>query len=218
VSERLAAFLTARELDDAAELAVEWSALSPAEQARVRDVLDRIDDPPALRNLLLHPEAIPADLLVSALVTGLHSEDGAIALAAVVGAHRVAGRLSEADRRAVARPVLEHLSVDRNAIIRQRASAAVVVLASERDSQTLMGFLVDLDPVVCHNVRAALVRTLGARGAAAAVSGAARDQVISPQAARFVNDAVDGGSATNHELITRGVLGPQLVPITILES
>lgn len=218
MSGRLVAFLAARELDEAAALAVEWSDLSPQEQARVRDVLSRTDDRLARRNVLLHPGAIPADAVLSALLTGLRSEYDTIALAAVVGSHQVGGRLTGAARQAVAGPVWQLLSAARPAIVRQRASAAMVVLASEQDTEAMIGYLSDPDPVVRHNMRAGLVRTLGPRQAVAALTEANQTGDVAAETVRFVSDAVDGGAATNHQLVVRGVLGPQLVPLTSLEG
>jgi hypothetical protein len=216
--ERLDRFLAAKDLDEVAGLAIGRTELSEAEVAEVRRTVSGKAGPLGRRNLLLHPEVIPSDLVVPALVAGLRAEDRRLVLAAVVGSHRAAGEMAEADRETVAAQLMELLSPPVPAVTRQRVSAALIVLTSSGKATALMPYLGDDDLVVRHNIRAGLVRVLGARGALAAVTEATRAGAVPVEALRFVDEGVDGGAASNHDLILRGVLAPQLVPITELAA
>jgi len=214
VASRLDAFLSARDLDEVESRAPSRTELSKEETARIREALTGPDDPLARRNLLLHPGAIPTDQLLPALIEGMNAADERLVLAAVVGSHRASGEINGVERAELAVAVLGLLNSSSSTLIRQRASAATMLLVGPSDAENLVHCLGDRDSVVRHNVRATLVRVLGARGALGAAREAALARVIPGDALRFVEEAVDAGTASNHELIMRGVLAPQLVPIS----
>src|SRR5579875_871753 len=95
---RLERFLAAVDLDDAASLALDRTELDGEEEAQVRRTLAANVDPLGRRNLLLHPETLPSDLVVPVLVAGLDSDDERLVLAAVVGSHRAGAGMAAADR------------------------------------------------------------------------------------------------------------------------
>ena len=207
---RLERFLTATDLEAVSRLAVPRDELTLDEAALIRRTLAARDDALGRRNLLLQPESIPGDLVARELLAGLDDPEQPMVLASVAGSHRARSDLDEPGRRAITTRLIDLLDGAAAQLLRRRASAALLVLGFADQAELVLPFLDDDDPVVAHNVRAMVVRVLGPeRALAAATRGA-----ISAQAVRSLDAAVDGGGATNHELIMRGVLAPRLAPIT----
>lgn len=211
---RLESFLTTTDLEEVSRLAVPRDELTRAEDALVRRTLMARDDPLGRRNLLLQPETIPCDLVARELLTGLNDPERTVVLASVAGSQRARSDMDDPARRAMTARLIDLLAGSTSELIRRRASAALLVLAFPDQAEIVLPFLDDEDPIVRHNVRALVVRVLGsARALAVATDGAERG-AISGQALHFVDAAVDGGEATNHQMIMSGVLAPQLAPIT----
>jgi hypothetical protein len=214
MSWQFSAFLEAEELDDVADLVMLGGDLDPADKRRIRSII--ADQLPLLgrRNLLFYPELIPSYLRGGALLSGLDDADTAIVQAAVVGSHRTASNLESTARRPIVAQLVQLLDPSAPPVTRQRASAALIVLALPGDALHLISHLESNDEVVRHNIRAALVRTLGPKSAHKVVVGAAERGHLNQKAAQFVSDGVCDGRATNDQLIMRGVLAPDLVPLS----
>ena len=211
---RLERFLTTTDLEAVSRLAVPRDELTRDEDALIRRTLAGRDDPLGRRNLLLQPEAIPSDLVARELLAGLSDPQQPLVLAAVAGAHRARSEMDDRGRRAITSRLIELLDRATPELLRRRASVAPLVLGFADHAELVLPFLEDEDPVVAHNARAMVVRVLGSERALAAATGGAERGVISTQALRSFDAAVDGGRATNHELIMRRVLAPRLAPIT----
>lgn len=211
---RLERFLTATDLEAVSLLAVPRDELTRDEDALIRRTLAARDDPLGRRNLLLQPESIPGDLVARELLAGLDDPEQPMVLASVAGSHRAPSDLDDPARRAITVRLIDLLHGAVSQLIRRRASAALLVLGFADQAEIAVPFVDDDDPVVSHNVRAMVIRVLGPERALAAATRGAESGAISAQALRSVDAAVDGGRASNHELIMRGVLAPQLAPIT----
>jgi hypothetical protein len=217
VPTRLERFLAAEDLDEVADLAISDDQLADDEIDAIRSVVTDGERPLALRNLLLYPDMLPTDLVVRTLTSNLLAPDGPLLLAAVVGSHRSSSRLGDGERELVVERLFQLLGRSQSAVTRERTAAALVSLAATVDVPSLLPLLADDDSVIRHNVRAAIVRTLGAREAQVTAERAEATGSLPHWASQFLEEGLDQGRASVDDLLMRGVLAPQLVSLPSMD-
>src|SRR5262249_39189589 len=140
----------------------------------------------AVSNLLFHPDLIPEDVRLPALLRGLNEQrEPYYALAAICGVGTLdRARWSAADRKRVRDGLLATLR-NTNDVRAQRASLTLGEFAGEGDAPQVIALLEHPNDTVRHNLRAWLFRALKDRGAEA-FAAAVRDSGLGPEARRDV--------------------------------
>jgi hypothetical protein len=223
VSDQLAAFLAARDLDDLAQAFAALEEVVAADADAIAELLSRHNDRQAIANLLMYPTVIPDRLRWAAVRSALDGErDTYLALSATIGLQSLdEGAVTESQRLEVVSALMSLIRSGGETVAARAAGVIGRYLPADQ-APRLVGLLDRAEDLVRHNVLAALIDAVGPEAVVEVIANAGRltDEARDFVARQLCADHGFGpdGTVDTARVILSGVATPLLAYLPNLDD